>query len=173
MRHRYFFTVFVILLKSELYNSEESEYLHPGLPQLDITCEGGVKIAVGNELSPKSCPTKPTLNWNSSPNELYTVIMMDPDAPSRKDPFLRDYLHWLVVNIPGSHVRNGNELMPFMRPRPPSGAGFHRYHVLLYKQPGKISAKEVEARAHFDTLKFAMENEIGKPIAGNFFKMQT
>ena len=27
--------------------------------------------------------------------------MVDPDAPSRKNPTAAQWLHWLVVNIPG------------------------------------------------------------------------
>ncbi|XP_010247853.1 PREDICTED: protein FLOWERING LOCUS T-like isoform X2 [Nelumbo nucifera] len=30
----------------------------------------------------------------------YTLVMVDPDAPSPSDPNLREYLHWLVTDIP-------------------------------------------------------------------------
>ncbi|KIH67634.1 phosphatidylethanolamine-binding protein [Ancylostoma duodenale] len=96
---------------------------------------------------------------------------IDADAPSRKDPFLRDYLHWLVVNIPGSHVRNGDELAPYMGPRPPPGSGPHRYYILLYKQRRPISSKKMRSRANFETHKFASRNDLGAPVAGNYFKV--
>ncbi|XP_029127943.1 protein HEADING DATE 3A isoform X2 [Cajanus cajan] len=33
---------------------------------------------------------------------LYTLVMVDPDAPSPSDPNMREYLHWLVTNIPAT-----------------------------------------------------------------------
>jgi len=32
----------------------------------------------------------------------YTLVMVDPDAPSPSSPTLRNILHWLVTDIPGS-----------------------------------------------------------------------
>ncbi|EYB81968.1 hypothetical protein Y032_0370g110 [Ancylostoma ceylanicum] len=129
-------------------------------------------VALGNELTPSASSKKPILNWNASPSGLYTVIMIDVDAPSRKDPFLSDYLHWMVVNIPGSHLKNGDELAPYMGPRPPPGSGPHRYYILLYKQQSPVSSKKMSSRAHFDTSKFASQNGLGAPVAGNYFKAQ-
>jgi hypothetical protein len=34
--------------------------------------------------------------------EKYTLVMVDPDAPSPSNPTLRNVLHWLVTDIPGS-----------------------------------------------------------------------
>jgi hypothetical protein len=34
--------------------------------------------------------------------EKYTLVMVDPDAPSPSNPTLRNILHWLVTDIPGS-----------------------------------------------------------------------
>jgi phosphatidylethanolamine-binding protein (PEBP) family uncharacterized protein len=30
----------------------------------------------------------------------YTLIMVDPDAPSPDDPKMKEWLHWIVANIP-------------------------------------------------------------------------
>ncbi|XP_014758321.1 protein FLOWERING LOCUS T isoform X7 [Brachypodium distachyon] len=32
--------------------------------------------------------------------KLYTLVMVDPDAPSPSKPEYREYLHWLVTDIP-------------------------------------------------------------------------
>ncbi|KAM0056734.1 putative phosphatidylethanolamine-binding protein [Helianthus debilis subsp. tardiflorus] len=32
----------------------------------------------------------------------HTLVMVDPDAPSPSDPDLREYLHWLVTDIPAT-----------------------------------------------------------------------
>ncbi|EPB80812.1 phosphatidylethanolamine-binding protein [Ancylostoma ceylanicum] len=169
--------VLTVFLKSVFCAT--SDYIRPGLPKLDVTFDGGKKVALGNELTPSASSKKPILNWNASPSGLYTVIMIDVDAPSRKDPFLSDYLHWMVVNIPGSHLKNGDELAPYMGPRPPPGSGPHRYYILLYKQQSPVSSKKMSSRAHkttriesfsFDTSKFASQNGLGAPVAGNYFK---
>ncbi len=34
--------------------------------------------------------------------EKYTLLLVDPDAPSPSNPTLRNILHWLVTDIPGS-----------------------------------------------------------------------
>ncbi|VDM81892.1 unnamed protein product [Strongylus vulgaris] len=94
----------------------------------------------------------------------------DPDAPSRKKPMLRDYLHWVVVDVPGSHLKYGKELVSYMGPHPPSGTGLHRYYFLVYKQSKPVSLEKT-ARASFDTHRFVDENELGKPIAGNYFQV--
>ena len=32
----------------------------------------------------------------------FTLLMVDPDAPSPHDPKFRNWLHWMVINIPGA-----------------------------------------------------------------------
>ncbi|PIO76166.1 phosphatidylethanolamine-binding protein [Teladorsagia circumcincta] len=101
---------------------------------------------------------------------MYTAI--DADAPSRKDPYMSEFVHWLVVNIHGQTIDNANELVSYRGPRPPAGMGSHRYYFALFKQQSIIPAKKLESRARFDTLAFATEYGLGEPIAGNFFQMQ-
>ncbi|VDO32496.1 unnamed protein product [Haemonchus placei] len=96
----------------------------------------------------------------------------DLDAPSKKDPSLSEFLHWLVVNIHGQSINSGHELASYRGPRPPKGSGPHRYYFLVFKQKNQIPRKEVESRPRFDALAFARQNGMGDPIAGNFFKAQ-
>ncbi|CAG2218201.1 unnamed protein product [Mytilus edulis] len=64
-------------------------------------------------------------------NELYTLMMVDPDAGSSP------YLHWLVLNIPKGNVNDGVSVREYKGPAPPSGV--HTYYFLLYKQTAKIN----------------------------------
>jgi large subunit ribosomal protein L35 len=41
----------------------------------------------------------------ASAGNLYTLLMVDPDAPSRENPVKRSWLHWMVVNIPGHDIK--------------------------------------------------------------------
>jgi len=62
------------------------------------------------------------------------------DAPSRENPEYRQFLHWLIVNIPmqiaesSDHiclcdvdVLKGKILTEYMGPAPPKDTGKHRY----------------------------------------------
>lgn len=50
-------------------------------------------------------------------------LLTDPDAPSRQNPKLREWRHWLVVNIPGSEVSKGQTISDYNGPSPPKGTG--------------------------------------------------
>ena len=53
---------------------------------------------------------EPQVNWNANQNSYYTLIMTDPDAPSRESPNMREFLHWIVVNIPANEIKEGEVL---------------------------------------------------------------
>ena len=63
----------------------------------------------------------------------------DPDAPSRHHPKFREWHHWLVVNIPGCDVSQGEVQLEYVGSGPPKGTKLHRYVFLAYKQAGRIS----------------------------------
>ncbi|XP_034025877.1 phosphatidylethanolamine-binding protein 4 isoform X2 [Thalassophryne amazonica] len=72
-------------------------------------------------------------------NMMYTLVMVDPDAPSRTNPTSAYWRHWLVVDIQGSSLKNGmvkgRTLTEYARPTPPRNSGFHRYQFMLFEQP--------------------------------------
>lgn len=63
---------------------------------LDITYASDKEVKLGNELTPKQVINPPTVKYNAENNSFYTLIMTDPDAPSRKNPKAREWHHWLV-----------------------------------------------------------------------------
>lgn len=65
----------------------------------------------------------PNVHWNADPNEYYTLIMTDPDAPSRESPKFREWHHWLVVNIPGNNIAQGEEKTSYFGAAPPANTG--------------------------------------------------
>ena len=46
---------------------------------------------------------KPQVDYAAalSPNDYFTIIMYDPDAPSPDDPTCRNWLHWIYINAKG------------------------------------------------------------------------
>ncbi|XP_026333199.1 protein D2-like isoform X2 [Hyposmocoma kahamanoa] len=139
----------------------------------------GVEVKEGNELTPTQVKDIPTVTWDASNNELYTLVMTDPDAPSRKEPKFREWHHWLVGNIKGNQVGTGETLSAYIGSGPPEGTGLHRYVFLVYKQPGKLSFDEPrltntsgDNRGGFSIAKFAAKYNLGDPVAGNFYQAQ-
>ncbi|XP_012161885.1 protein D2 isoform X2 [Ceratitis capitata] len=139
----------------------------------------GVTAENGIELTPTQVAAQPTIEWNAESEAFYTLIMTDPDAPSRKDPKFREFHHWLVANIPGGNVNNGDVLTAYVGSGPPQGTGLHRYVFLIYKQPAKIRFQEPripknssQNRPNFRSATFAKKYKLGNPIAGNFYQAQ-
>lgn len=90
---------------------------------------------------------------------------------------MAEWIHWLVVNIPGDDISTGESLVDYVGARPLQGAGFHRYVFLVYKQPGKVQFHEKHLKNHeeathekFSTRKFAEKYNLGNPQAGNMFQ---
>lgn len=56
----------------------------------------------------------------------------DPDAPSRAKPIRREFLHFLVGNIPGNDVSKGDILFDYIGAGPPQGTGKHNLLVQIF-----------------------------------------
>lgn len=147
---------------------------------LDIKYPSGAEVKNGNELTPTQVKDIPIhINWPTEEGALYTLVMTDPDAPSRQNPQYREWHHWLVVNIPGTSVGEGKTLSQYVGSGPPKGTGLHRYVFLVYKQPSSINPDEKvltnrsgEGRGCFKIRNFAKKYNLGSPIAGNFYQAQ-
>ncbi|KAF5347604.1 hypothetical protein D9756_010683 [Leucocoprinus leucothites] len=122
----------------------------------------------------------------------YTLVMTDPDAPSRAEPKFRQWRHWVItgLEIPNVQPQNATEVVyalktkaattPYWPPGPPPGSGLHRYTFLLFQEPeGGISVPDgaveygakLEERRSWNAIKFA--NEYGLKLVGaNFFLCQ-
>lgn len=107
-----------------------------------MTYPSGATVNQGNELTPTQVKDIPTVKYNADADGFYTLIMSDPDAPSRKEPTYREVRHWVVVNIPGNKVAEGETLFEFIGSGPPQGTDLHRYIFLVFKQTGKLTFDE-------------------------------
>ncbi|XP_078174295.1 protein VERNALIZATION 3-like isoform X2 [Carex rostrata] len=127
-------------------------------------------------------------------------VMVNPDAPSPSDPTLREYLHWLVTDIPGtagathgksynnnsmimiSHLAYmislffhffsllGHEVVSYESPRP--SLGIHRFVFVLFQQQGSQTIYAPGWRQNFCTRDFAELYNLGPPVAAVFFNCQ-
>ncbi|KAI7848607.1 phosphatidylethanolamine-binding protein [Circinella umbellata] len=145
---------------------------------LEIKYANDQDAALGNELSLQDTIHPPDIFFlPADESEFYTLMLIDPDAPSAQDNHYSPFRHWIVTNIPGSAPQiNGstaNQLSSYYKPSPPKGTGFHRYIFFLYKQKdGKLDINNSsipESRAKFDFQQFAKDNQLTL-VGVNFFK---
>lgn len=64
---------------------------------------GGRELTCGSELRPSQVASEPTvqiITGSRCGGALYTLVMVDPDAPSPSNPSKREYLHWCVLVPP-------------------------------------------------------------------------
>ncbi|XP_020798723.1 protein D2 [Drosophila serrata] len=146
---------------------------------LKVTYNNGLVAKDGVEFTPTQVKDQPQVEWNAQPGEFYTLIMTDPDAPSRAQPKFREFKHWVLVNIAGNDLTTGEAIAEYIGSGPPQGTGLHRYVFLLYKQPGKlefdeerVSNKSRRDRPKFSASKFAQKYKLGNVVAGTFYQAQ-
>ncbi|RLM93716.1 hypothetical protein C2845_PM08G25460 [Panicum miliaceum] len=60
-------------------------------------------LLAGAELKPSAVVNKPRVDVGGTDLRVfYTLVLVDPYAPSPSNPSLREYLHWMVIDIPGT-----------------------------------------------------------------------
>ncbi|CAG2177251.1 unnamed protein product [Oppiella nova] len=141
---------------------------------IQIKYPSGVSVQLGNELTPTQVKDEPTVYWPTEVGALYTLAMIDVDAPSRANHTWRGVKHWLAVNTPHTNTKFAYTLADYMGSGPPKGSGLHRYVFLAYKQAHRIGGMDPDNdnRLNFDINAFAKQYDLGQPIAGNFFVAQ-
>ena len=113
----------------------------PGLKNRAYSVTFAGKEAANNLRARGNTLSAPKIAYTSQDNDLYTLVIWDPDAPNPS------FLHWLVVNIPEDQVHKGETLVEYKPPTPPSG--IHRYYVGLYQQPAILNIGDSPERVGF------------------------
>ncbi|KAF0275669.1 hypothetical protein FOG50_03467 [Hanseniaspora uvarum] len=121
----------------------------------------------------------------------FTLILTDPDAPSRADKKWSEYLHYIGTGLKINATHPGNTdkfkiidashlktLVDYQGPAPPKGTGVHRYVWLLFK--GSLTREDVaglsDNRVNWNygepatgVERFAKEKKLGPLVGINFF----
>lgn len=123
------------------------------------------EITDGKFISPQNSQIKPIIDYQATPNTLYTLILYDPDAPSG------NHLHWVVVNIQGNNINSGNTLLEYMGPAPPKGSGTHKYIFLLIEQREKKYLETLQRIMSMETLfnKLHLKEPDSKEVSRSYF----
>ncbi|CAN1264880.1 CEN-like protein 1 [Linum perenne] len=144
--------------------------------RMNVTYNTNKLVSNGHELMPALISSKPRVDISGDDlRSAYTLkIMTDPDYPSPSDPYLREHLHWMVTDIPGTTDASfGKEVVSYEVPRPV--VGIHRYVFVLFKQArGRqtVRAPQSSSRDCFNTRRFSQENGLGLPVAAVYFNAQ-
>ncbi|XP_014207198.1 protein D2-like [Copidosoma floridanum] len=137
----------------------------------------GKAVKFGEELLPTDVIEQPTLEWNvADPSSYYTLIMTNIDPSSRQKPIYREFLHWLVVNVPGDDVSKGETIAEYVGAGPPKNGGVHRMLFTVYKQPDKLTFTEafmhnrqLGIRLRFSQKNYSDKYNLGDPVAGMMY----
>ncbi|KAH9672103.1 ZCN15 [Citrus sinensis] len=126
----------------------------------------------GRELKPSEVLNQPRVEIGGDDlRTFYTLVMVDPDAPSPSDPSLREYLHWLVTDIPATTGASfGQDIVNYESPRPTMG--IHRFVFVLFRQLGRQTVYAPGWRQNFSTRDFAELYNLGPPVAAVYFNCQ-
>ncbi|THU45626.1 hypothetical protein C4D60_Mb02t19960 [Musa balbisiana] len=131
------------------------------------------EVTNGCEFKPSAVAEQPRVEVGGSDfRSNYTLVMVDPDAPSPSDPTLREYLHWLITDIPAkTEATYGQEVVCYESPRPQ--LGIHRYVFVLFRQlPSRQAVDAPGWRQNFNTRDFAELYNLGSPVAAVYFNCQ-
>ncbi|KAK7358153.1 hypothetical protein VNO77_00075 [Canavalia gladiata] len=143
------------------------------IPSVSMSVYFGSKhVTNGCDIKPSMAISPPKVTLTGNMDNLYTLVMTDPDAPSPSEPSMREWIHWIVVDIPGgTNPTRGKEILPYVGPRPP--VGIHRYILVLFEQKGPLGlVEQPPARASFNTRYFARQLDLGLPVATVYFNSQ-
>jgi phosphatidylethanolamine-binding protein len=154
-------------------------------------------VTLGNTLPPSNVSSAPIVAIHPlragsflgggskaiSSNISFTLVLTDPDAPSREDPKWSQVCHWIATNITiggSSTITASSELMSYLPPGPPEGTGKHRYTFLLFapSEDGSGGGELTKPKGRkmgwgtgkigYGVKQWAAKNDL-VPVGGNFF----
>ncbi|XP_030458675.1 CEN-like protein 2 [Syzygium oleosum] len=140
--------------------------------KMTVTYNSNKHVFNGHELFPSAVTTKPRVEVHGGDmRSFFTLVMTDPDVPGPSDPYLREHLHWMVTDIPGTtDATFGKEVVEYEMPRP--NIGIHRFVFILFKQKKRDMVRGPSSRDRFNTRQFVEDNELGLPVAAVYFNAQ-
>ncbi|KAK2359308.1 hypothetical protein P8452_63542 [Trifolium repens] len=139
---------------------------------LRVIYENNKEVFNSGELKPSQIVNPPRVQVGGNDiRTLYTLVMLNPDAPSPSDPNMGEYLYWMVTNIPATTGTTfGQEIVSYESPRPTSG--IQRVIFVLFKQPCRHTILSPGWRQNFITRDFAEVYNLGLPVAALYFNCQ-
>jgi len=136
----------------------------------------GVSARLGNILDASDVTEAPEVKWNCDPYSVYTIVAFDPDVLGTGNKLLSEGRLWFVANITDCDVDQGETIVEYLPPIPFAGSGDHRIVIFVYKQKEGVYFEEpfvwwteIKHRFYTSNKKFAVQYDLGEPVAGNFY----
>nr|AFV67437.1 centroradialis [Hordeum vulgare] len=140
--------------------------------KMTVTYSSNKQVFNGHEFFPSAVVSKPRIEVQGGDmRSFFTLVMTDPNVPGPSDPYLREHLHWIVSDIPGTTDASfGREVVSYESPKP--NIGIHRFTFVLFQQKKRQAMNAPSTRDYFNTRRFADENDLGLPVAAVYFNAQ-
>uniref|UniRef100_A0A7S2UZW4 Uncharacterized protein n=1 Tax=Fibrocapsa japonica TaxID=94617 RepID=A0A7S2UZW4_9STRA len=131
----------------------------------------GEKVENGHSMLSEQVANAPTVKLTGvQSSALYTLVMVDPDHPGPMHPINREWVHWIVTDIPGGNISRGKEILSYDSPKPVFH--IHRYIIIVFKQTSKDISDEIKKRPNFHVKEFAMKHRMD-PVGALFFYLHS
>ncbi|KAK2708490.1 large ribosomal subunit protein mL38-like isoform X2 [Artemia franciscana] len=119
------------------------------LPEVELQVKyhsenSSMPVYYGNVVKPKDCVNAPSVHFNSSSDDLWTLVLTNPDGCFYDQT--KECLHWLVANIRDGDIKTGEVMCDYLPPFPPKGVGYQRLVFILYKQDSLIDLSEYKIK---------------------------
>ncbi|ODV85374.1 hypothetical protein CANARDRAFT_28171 [[Candida] arabinofermentans NRRL YB-2248] len=125
-------------------------------------------------------PLLEIVEFKESKNDLYTVLMVDPDTPDLTNDSFSTTLHWGLKDVQLSNedpiidakklVENPDyEFIEYLPPVPEKNTGKHRLAIWVFRQNEKLSNVTETSREFFDIRKFTEDHNL-VPIGAHVFR---
>lgn len=168
---------------------------------LDVSFGNTLKVS-DTQSAPEIHATFTDFDAASASDTKYTLILTDPDAPSRTDKAYSEYAHHIVTGLTLKAINNasgasafsaeavadafaapidfssGNEILKYEGPGPPPKTGLHRYVYILFKETKPSATEWTGERFRFGTdvpgtgVKDYASKQGLVPLAVNYFFAQ-
>ncbi|KAL2816570.1 phosphatidylethanolamine-binding protein [Aspergillus granulosus] len=109
-------------------------------PTTELGIAFGEKVvSLGNLFRVSEVKTSPIISFakeeSTSESQTYTLLFIDPDAPTPDDPKFAYWRHWVVSGLKPSENAEGKILTEYLGPGPKEDSRPHRYLFLLFREP--------------------------------------
>ncbi|XP_065223588.1 putative odorant-binding protein A5 [Planococcus citri] len=135
----------------------------------------------GQILSHEDCQKAPYMYYNGLALAHYSVVMVlaEFDMKANQTSYYNEWVHWILVNVPGRKLRSGKRIVPYNVPLQPYSNGTAYYMVFLaYRQRWKFNETELETikptvnDGSFRIHKWCWDLKMRYPDAGFFFTLR-
>ncbi|PKY07668.1 putative phosphatidylethanolamine-binding protein [Aspergillus campestris IBT 28561] len=137
--------------------------------RLDVSFDSKA-VHLGNVFRARECKLPPVVSFGPeehAPSRHYTLLLVDPDAPTPEDPKFAYWRHWVVSGLQPSPADNKSStvLTEYLGPGPKDESNPHRYLFLLFREPTAfaprkedVGGEEFVQRRSFPAAKWVEEH---------------